>query len=172
MKDPEVDDIAEPQMKMKEISFREGLLKLRVPADWKEVPQEGNRLAIRPPNPRDGMLGVEIYDLKADEDLTPENFPNNFGLAVHAILTPEYNGEIPISVTPTGMAMSLSQQLDEKERNLYKTVDWALGRSFAPRRLLVAVVSYTFQLKREKDYVIRRNLAMIRREAFEAKLGE
>jgi hypothetical protein len=161
--DAEYRSQSKPEHMMKAIQYRGGVVRFRIPADWREEYGEDGGGTFYPERERAGTLRLSILTFEGPDIPGREE-----------LLRALRRGGVP-EWLPTGNALA-AYTSEAEENGVPLTVSfWELANGVAPRHLRVAVFSYTVETADATSAEVQADIklldAEIRAATFASELG-
>ena len=169
---------------LKEIVYRGGVVRFRVPADWGEEddPQTGGTFYSKTPGA--GTLRLKVLALEAAEDSpdfkskltkilkTMPTQPPTAWTAIKSIFRKEIPPENPIEELENGNSMTKYIQKMMEAGNALDVHFWTIGNVVSPRKARVATFSFTILESLSSDLEMKKTIELLEHEIRTCKFHE
>jgi hypothetical protein len=151
---------------MKDFAYPGGLVRLRLPAHWRqEADEEGNALFYSKA-PGAGTLRLGVITLRSKTKVGPDTLKELL----------RADGAKRIEMLSEGRALTTSEETSAEEGQPLVLHFWELAHTVPPDHGRIALFSFTIRADQTADPAVKRDLAMlnteIRNARFASTLGE
>ena len=154
---------------LKEINFHSGVIKFKIPSNWKGEYGDDGKGAFYEDAPDTGTLRLNVITLEAP----PDAKGNLLVLALSSI--PGIDQE-NIEMLDNGNALAHAVQRTEEEGKKYTLYWWYLANHVAPNYVRMANYSYAILTSKENDRKTKKEIELLERQiknaVFSSELGE
>jgi hypothetical protein len=146
-----------PAAPMKEVTFADGQIRFRIPADWIEGKEKDGSGAFYDDGRQAGTLRLKLMTFTSDDNLTGH-------IAFDELEAMEPEPGQKLEALPNGNALRSHREetLANGERTLFHV--WLLASIDPPHRMRLAVFSFTIANTDENALEARRTVAALERE--------
>lgn len=154
---------------LKEINYRGGVVKFKIPSNWKEEYDENGGGTFYKDAPDTGTLRLNIITMQAPPDVKG-NFP------VQALSSVSGIDQNKIEILANGNAIAQATQKSEEQGTKITLYWWYLANHVPPNYVRMANYSYTILTSKEKTRGTQEEIQLletqIKKTVFHPELGE
>jgi hypothetical protein len=154
---------------LKEINFHGGVLKFKIPLNWKEEYGENGKGAFYEDSPDTGTLRLSVITMEAPPDAKGN-------LLVPALSSIPGIDQKDIEMLGNGNALAHAVQRSEEEGTKYTLYWWYLANHVTPNDMRMAIYSYAILTSKENDRKTKEEIELLERQiknaVFRPELGE
>jgi hypothetical protein len=147
---------------MKEIAYRGGVVRFRIPTDWREEYEPEGGGTFYSPDPNAGTLRLNVLTARSPKPLDPAR-PED---VLRAQGRPK-----PIELLPEGRALTSYKEETSEEGKSIVLYFWELAHVLPPNHAEIAIFSFTVRSEQVQDEAVKRDLAMIGAEIRDARFA-
>ena len=151
-------------MSFKMISYRGGIARFKIPANWREEYETSGGAMFYEDLPNSGTLRVSVIGFQSDKP----NLPADFAFAS----LNDLGGSRVVGRLPQGRAIARYDKcLTEEGRELLVRY-WEIAVPVPPRRLRIVVFSFTIPSSRAAEQAVQSELGMLDSSILNAEFSE
>jgi hypothetical protein len=140
---------------LKEINYRGGVVKFKIPSNWKEEYEENGGGAFYEDTPNTGTLRLNIITMQAPPDV-------DGNLPVQALSSVSAIDQNSIEILANGNVLAHAVQRSEEQGKRITLYWWYLANYVPPNYVRIANYSYTILTSRENDRKTQEEIELLK----------